>query len=245
MSIKDKIIDICKLLVNFQNNTRLSLFLSEFGAFDKKGGAQIGKYCQVYQQAIQQGSFKKFENQLRHLNDARDSICDNVNEWVRIAYNERSLDLQTVSRAAGGDFSCILLELNLYDCPKLVSNVFQLLIAQYSQKLSVFELAAEVQILQEAEEIAILDACSVTLREMKKDAESCEFWLGKSDVESLKMARSFIDRLTGLVDLCIYKENRVLDLHDEKKGSNGDEEFEFLNLSEFKDQWDDEDMQVC
>lgn len=80
---------------------------------------------------------------------------------------------------------------------------------------------------------------------MKKDAESCEFWLGKSDEESLKMSRSFIDRLNGLVDLCIYKENRVLDLQDEKKGSQQDEEFEFLNLSEFKDQWDDEDMQVC
>ena len=74
---------------------------------------------------------------------------------------------------------------------------------------------------------------------MKKDAESCEFWLGKSDDESLKMSRSFIDRQTGLVDLCIYNQNRVLDLKDDKK--NEDHEFEFLNLSEFRDQWDDED----
>lgn len=79
---------------------------------------------------------------------------------------------------------------------------------------------------------------------MKKDAESCEFWLGKSDDGSLKMARSFIDRMGGLIDLCIYKENRVLDIKNDKK-SKEDEEFEFLNLSEFKDQWDDEDMQVC
>ena len=79
---------------------------------------------------------------------------------------------------------------------------------------------------------------------MKKDAESSEFWLGKSDDGSLKMARSFIDRLTGLIDLCIYKENRVIDLKEDKKKTE-DEEFEFLNLSEFKDQWDDEDMQVC
>ena len=107
-----------------------------------------------------------------------------------------------------------------------------------------FELAGEVQILQDAEEIAVLDACSVTLRVMKKDAESCEFWLGESDDISLKMSRSFIDRLTGLIDLCIYKENRVLDLKDEKKTTQ-DAEFEFLNLSEFKDQWDDEDRQVC
>ena len=78
---------------------------------------------------------------------------------------------------------------------------------------------------------------------MKKDAESCEFWLGKSDEASLKMARSFVDRLQGLIDLCIYSENRVIDLKDDNK--NVDEEFEFLNLSEFRDQWDDEDMQVC
>ena len=107
-----------------------------------------------------------------------------------------------------------------------------------------FELASEVQILQDAEEIAILTACSATLRGMKKDAESCEFWLGLSDDESLKMARSFIDRTNGLIDLCLYKENRVLDIKQDKK-ENVEEEFEFLNLSEFREQWDDEDMAVC
>ena len=91
-----------------------------------------------------------------------------------------------------------------------------------------------MQILQDAEEIAVLDACSITLRKMKKDAESCEFWLGESEEKHLKMARSFIDRLNGLIDLCIYNENRVLDLKDDKK-EDQDAEFEFLNLSEFKD----------
>lgn len=47
---------------------------------------------------------------------------------------------------------------------------------------------------------------------MKKEAENAEFWLGKDDTESLKMSRSFIDRLQSLTDLCIYKENRVVDL---------------------------------
>ena len=91
-----------------------------------------------------------------------------------------------------------------------------------------------MQILRDAEEIAVLDACSITLRVMKKDAESCEFWLGESDEKHLKMSRSFIDRLNGLIDLCIYNENRVLDLKDDKK-EDQDAEFEFLNLSEFKD----------
>jgi hypothetical protein len=55
---------------------------------------------------------------------------------------------------------------------------------------------------------------------MKKDAENSEFWLGKKDQESLKMARSFIDRLSSLIDLCIYQENRVLDI--EKGDGNKD-----------------------
>ena len=51
---------------------------------------------------------------------------------MRKTYSERSLGLQTVSQVDGSDLTCILLELNLYDNPRLVSNAFQLLIAQYS-----------------------------------------------------------------------------------------------------------------
>ena len=192
------------------------------------------------------GNYKKYESQLRQLSSVQEEISNHVNEWVRNAYNEKSLDLQTVSEAEGSDFTCILLELNLYDNPKLVCNVFQLLIAQYSQKLSVYDLASEVQILQDSEEIAILTACNVVLREMKKDAESCEFWLGQSDEKSLKMARSFIDRLQTMIDLCLYNENRVIEAQDEKKKDEPvDAEFEFLNLTDLKEDWDDEDMQVC
>ena len=36
MEIKDKIIDIFKILMNFQNNMRLSMFLNEFAEFEKK-----------------------------------------------------------------------------------------------------------------------------------------------------------------------------------------------------------------
>lgn len=95
---------------------------------------------------------------------------------------------------------------------------------------------------------------------MKKEAEAAEFWLGQEETKSLKRARSFIDRLGALTDLCIYKENRVVDLGNKKedpkkakgkksikktgkemtRNDTGDEdaneeEFEFLNLSEFND----------
>lgn len=70
--------------------------------------------------------------------------------------------------------------------------------------------------LQDAEEIAILDQCSEAYRQMKKEAEAAEFWLGKEETGPLKRARSFIDRLGALTDLCIYKENRVVDLGNKK-----------------------------
>jgi hypothetical protein len=74
---------------------------------------------------------------------------------------------------------------------------------------------------------------------MKKDAESSEFWMGDEKIDSLKMSRSFIDRLAALTDLNVYRENRVIDLGNKKKTNkkrkNEDDEaqFQFLNLSEF------------
>jgi hypothetical protein len=52
---------------------------------------------------------------------------------------------------------------------------------------------------------------------MKKEAEAAEFWLGKEDEASLKRSRSFIDRLSALTDLCIWRENRVVDLGNKKE----------------------------
>ena len=89
---------------------------------------------------------------------------------------------------------------------------------------------------------------------MNKIAENSEFWMGKKDEESKKTARNFIDKLSWLIDLCIYNENRVLELKGgSKKKSKTDKEektpkeekaneFEILNLSEFDEAWDAEDM---
>lgn len=52
---------------------------------------------------------------------------------------------------------------------------------------------------------------------MKKDAENAEFWMGDEKTESLKMSRSFIDRLSALTDLNVYRENRVIDLGNKKQ----------------------------
>lgn len=79
------------------------------------------------------------------------------------------------------------------------------------------------------------------MRQLKKDVEGAEFWLGIENVDGLKMSRSFIDRISALTDLCVKKENRVVDLGNKKpegkkgkkkEGEEQEENFEFLNLSE-------------
>ena len=102
----------------------------------------------------------------------------------------------------------------------------------------------------------MLEQCNEALRIMKKEAEAAEFWIGKEDTASLKRSRAFIDMLSALTGLCLVSENRIVDLgtkKDEKKSKKGskgqaeeeEENFEFLNLSEFHEQWDDEDQRVC
>lgn len=111
-----------------------------------------------------------------------------------------------------------------------------------------------MQILQEEQEVAILYKVSNDIREMKRTSENSEFWMGDPGREQLKTARWFIEKLEMLTDLCVWVENRVIDL-EEKKKKNDDEdeedqkeqedEFEFLNLTELTQEWDNEDPKVC
>ena len=84
---------------------------------------------------------------------------------------------------------------------------------------------------------------SEDLRDMKKEAENSEFWMGHTEQDNckdkLKQARKFIDKLEMLTDLCIYNPKRVIDVDDKKKKKQDEEEeeedeHEFLNLSELK-----------
>lgn len=76
--------------------------------------------------------------------------------------------------------------------------------------------------------------------------------MGKVEDDNLKKSRQFIDNLEMLTDLCIYRPNRVIDTEDKKKkkpeedDDEGDEdEFAFLNLTELKQEWDNEDPKIC
>ena len=66
--------------------------------------------------------------------------------------------------------------------------------------------------MQNEDEKAILNACKTTLKAMGKLAENCEFWIGKDDEESKTQARAFIDKLNWLIDICIYNENRIVEV---------------------------------
>jgi len=86
---------------------------------------------------------------------------------------------------------------------------------------------------------------------MRREAEDAGLWMGKTEEVCLKQTRRFIDRLTALTSLCVKAENRVLGFgkgdevpkKDEKKEEEVDE-FEFLNVSELCEQWDNEDKKV-
>jgi hypothetical protein len=89
---------------------------------------------------------------------------------------------------------------------------------------------------------------------MKKSAEDCEFWMGMVEPtedckEPLVASRHFITKLEMLSELCIYNPDRIVDT-EEKKGGDGDgdgdgqDADEFLNISELRQEWDNEDPRV-
>lgn len=92
---------------------------------------------------------------------------------------------------------------------------------------------------------------------MKKEAENSEFWMGKIEKEFLKKAGIFITKIEMISDLCIDNPDRVIDVVDKKKKKKNDDnflndedakeedEFEFLNVSELLQEWDNEDPKVC
>ena len=222
---------------------------------DGKKDRELMKYYDLQMKSQTSNNPKNYEKALASFSDVKKEICTNINLWVKEYYGDKALDLQSIStNKLKENLTCILLDINLYHNPVLVSNAFRILISNFMQKQVVLDLATDVQILQNEEEIAILNQCSSTLKEMNKIAENSEFWMGKEDNQSLKISRNFIDKLSWLIGLCIYNDNRVLDMgKGNKKGKKGskpsneekeekDEEFEILNLSEFKELWDEEDM---
>lgn len=87
------------------------------------------------------------------------------------------------------------------------------------------------------------------LNEMKRFADSSEFWLGKSDEASLEKANNFMNQLNFMSDLCIFNSNRIIDFDDKKKKDDEEVNLEFeeafVNESELLAEWDNEDPKIC
>ena len=79
--------------------------------------------------------------------------------------------------------------------------------------------------------------------------------MGIVELEQLKQASIFIRRIEKLTELCIYNPDRKIETNDKKKKDDdgdgdekgdGDKEFDtYLNTSELKQLWDNEDPKIC
>ena len=69
---------------------------------------------------------------------------------------------------------------------------------------------------------------------------------GDEGAEPLVTSRQFIKRLEMLTDLCVYNPNRIVVNDQARKRiyGNDEEANEFLNLSELRQEWDNEDPRV-
>lgn len=81
--------------------------------------------------------------------------------------------------------------------------------------------------------------------------------MGIVETTHLTQANIFVRRIEKLTELCIYNPDRKIETDDKKKndddddagedgeGANKEEFAEFLNLSELKQLWDNEDPKIC
>lgn len=181
------------------------------------------------------------------VNEEDDEMKKTVDEkvigWMKKAFTNANLDMKTKSTEK--DLICILLDIILYQDAGMVNSAFTLLARYFQQKNNIITYAQQVQLLQDEQEVGILKKVTAELRIMKKSAEDCEFWMGCVEAsedceEPLVASRQFITKLEMLSELCIYNPDRIIDT-DEKKGGDDEEENEFLNLSELRQEWDNED----
>ena len=100
---------------------------------EKQDKELVNAYCKVFNR--KQSAFtpsKADEQALSAMSETGQEIADNVNAWVKSGYSDKQLDLQHyASEKLGQDLTCILLDLNLYENPVLVSKAFELLTRNY------------------------------------------------------------------------------------------------------------------
>ena len=100
---------------------------------------------------------------------------------------------------------CINLDLILYKNEGLLNKAFSLLIRFHSQRKSLLDLLRSVQILESDEAIDTFHTIEEKLTELRRMAQSSEFWLGQTDRESVRTAKKTVDILEYLSELLVEK----------------------------------------
>ena len=268
MMTKNKIISILHKILDLQNDIRLTQFLSEYHREDK--GSCSPDEVRLIKKLMKGKSMDDILEKDPELESVKDMYNNNVINWMNKAFEDKNLDLERISAR---DFVCILLDLILYENSDLINNAFKLLVRFFQQKNAIVELATEVQLLEDEQEIAILRCVSTQLTQMKKESENAEFWFGLTNKECLMKARNMMERFDMLTDLCIKKEVRVYDftnpqnltksimkneinkasyrrksiINGQPSSRNGNREESELNandVSEMLGEWDDDDIRV-
>ena len=258
MSTKTKIINILQRILDIQNDVRLTEFLT---AFHKNSDPVPSEEATFIEQVNQSHNLEELFAKDQALADLKPSVDERVVSWVNKAYGNKKLSLDRISQS---DFICVLLDLILYENAALVNNAFKLLVCFFTQKQAILDLASNVQILEEEQDVRVLHCVNGQLKEMKWEADNAEFWLGFGGRPELIKARNFMERLDMLGDLCIRKDERVYDFQDNdrlnrsitrnevaglirKRGKNraSESEQQLLNdTSEMTADWEDDDTKV-
>jgi hypothetical protein len=144
MDIKGKILDILALVMNMHDDKRLTIFLTEFHKFCNQMDPKQVEYMNQMYKATMSNDIREIDKLKKNENNKaiEEVFSDNGASWIRTAYADKKMDLQKIS--TDSDFISILLDINLYENPALVSSAFNMLVRYFEQQKKIVILANTV-----------------------------------------------------------------------------------------------------
>jgi len=176
MKCKNKMCEILGIVMDIQNDIRVTRFLREF---NNRLVNEMYKPSTIMKKAalkkLGMDIDKKGHNMSKKLYDLFENLLE-----------DKKLDLEVLSFA---DYVCINLDLILYQNEGLLNRAFSLLIRFHSQRNSLLRLLRSVQMLESDQAIDTLRKVEDKLTELRRIAQNSEFWLGQTDRESVITAK--------------------------------------------------------
>jgi len=111
--------------MDVQDDKRLTLFLVNFHDYlEQMETSQVDYVNQLYKASLSTDPSAMTE--LKNMPE-NEVLCHEGVRWIREAYEDKNLDMIKVNK----NFVSILLDINLYDNPDLVSNAFNMLVRTF------------------------------------------------------------------------------------------------------------------